>query len=133
MAAISALVAIVGVLIKKEKGSVAVEGDGTVVGNNATVLVDRRQGIGSEFPYSETQRLAEVKGILEVELKNTRVELEYAKKERDKAVKRVERIEAQGNRQDAEQALREMRETGDMTGLQRLLIGLKIGTNTEMP
>ena len=115
VAAIPALVAIVGLFLRKEKGAVAVDGDGTVVGNNATVLVDKRQGIDSEFLYSQNLQLAEAKGGLEIEL-------EQAREERDKAISRVEEIEAQGNRPDAKKVLRELRGTGDMTALQILLI-----------
>jgi len=59
--------------------------------------------------------LAETKGGLETEL-------EHARRERDNAIKRVEELKAQGNRPDAEEALRELRDTGDMAALQTLLI-----------
>lgn len=113
--AILAVVAVAGLFMQEEKGSVAVEGDGAVVGNNATVLIDKRQGIDTEFLFSQTLQLAEAKGALEIGLKQ-------AREERDKAIKRVEELEAQGNRPDAEKALRELRNTGDLTTLQRLLI-----------
>ncbi len=85
------------------------------MGDGATVLVDKRQGIDGELLLSHTLRLAQDKGGLEIEL-------EQAKKERDNAVKRAEELEAQGNRPDAEEALRQLRETGDTAGLQRLLV-----------
>ena len=115
VAAVSALAAVIGLFMQTGKGPVTIVGDGAVVGDGATAVVDKRQGIDSEFLFSQTLQLAEAKGGLEIELAQ-------AREERDKAIKRIEELEAKGNRPDAEKALRELRETGDMTGLQNLLI-----------
>ena len=64
---------------------------------------------------SKAIELAEDKGRAEEQI-------EQLKDELAKAVERIKKLEAEGNRPDAEKALEELRESGDMRRLQELLI-----------
>ena len=64
---------------------------------------------------SKAIELAEDKGRAEEQI-------EQLKDELAKAVERIRKLEAEGNRPDAEKALKELRESGDMMRLQELLI-----------
>jgi len=64
---------------------------------------------------SRAIELAEAKGRAEEQIEQLKTELA-------KAVERIKKLQAEGNRPDAEKALEELRESGDMMRLQELLI-----------
>ncbi|MBA7703212.1 Photosystem I assembly protein Ycf3 [subsurface metagenome] len=92
-----------------------IDGDGTVVGDYAKVTVDKRSGVDAEFILENVIKTAEAKGRAELQV-------EQIKEQLSKAVERIKILEAEGNRPDAEKALEELRESGDMRSLQELLI-----------
>ena len=92
-----------------------INGDGTAIGDNPIVTIDKRQGIDGELVLSKVVEEAEAKGRAEQQI-------EQLKDELAKAVERIRKLEAEGNRPDAEKALEELRESGDMRRLQELLI-----------
>jgi len=92
-----------------------INGDGTAIGDNPIVTIDKRQGIDGELVLSKVVEEAEAKGRAEQQI-------EQLKDGLAKAVERIKKLEAEGNRPDAEKALEELRESGDMRRLQELLI-----------
>ena len=108
-------------LIKKKGGHSQrvdvgrINGNGTAIGDNPVVTIDKRQGIDGELVLSKVIAEAEAKGRAEQQI-------EQLKDELAKAVERIKKLEAEGNRPDAEKALEELRESGDMRRLQELLI-----------
>lgn len=123
-----AIIAAVGVVIKvvlhfwprKEHDSRSVDvgdihGDGTVIGDKASVTIDKRQGIDAKDVLSEVIKEAERKGQADEQINQLRGELA-------KAIERVRQLETQGNRPDVTEALDEVRKTGDTSRLLELLI-----------
>jgi tetratricopeptide (TPR) repeat protein len=92
-----------------------INGDGTAIGNKPVVNIDKRQGIDGGLVLSKAIETAEAKGRAEEQI-------EQLKDELAKAVERMRKLEAAGNRPDAEKALEELRESGEMSRLQELLI-----------
>ena len=92
-----------------------INGDGTAIGENPVVTIDKRRGIDGEIVLSKAFELAEYKGRADEQIEQLKEELE-------KAIERIKKLEAEGNRPDAEKALEELRESGDMMRLQELLI-----------
>jgi len=70
----------------------------------------------------KVMKAAEAKGRAESEKEQFELENEQLKEQLAKAIQRIKKIEAEGNRPDAEKALADARESGDMSGLQRLLL-----------
>ena len=92
-----------------------INGDGTAIGDKPIVTIDKRQGIDGEIVLSKAIEEAEAKGRADEQI-------EQLKDELAKAIERIKKLEAEGNRPDAEKALKELRESGDMRRLQELLI-----------
>ncbi len=98
----------------RDVGIERIEGDGTVIGDGASVAVDRR-GLDSEVLLARIIELAEAKG-------RDAEQMEDLKEDLAKAVERIKRLGAEGNRPDATGALEEVRESGDTARLQEVLI-----------
>ena len=92
-----------------------IDGNGTVIGDHAKVTVDKRIGVDAELILERVIKEAEAKGRAELQE-------EQLKEQLAKAVERIKKLEAEGNRPDAEKALEELRQSGDMKLLQKLLI-----------
>jgi tetratricopeptide (TPR) repeat protein len=104
-----------------EVGIGRVEGDGIVIGDNANVTVDKRPGADAET-WERIIKLAEDKGRAEQKAEYWEQEAEYWRRENAiRGAQRTETLVAGGNRSDAEKALRELRERGDLSSLQELL------------
>jgi len=91
----------------------SITGDGTVIGDNATVTVIKNQGVDPNLLDKLINEAAKGRAIEQTE---------QWKDQLAKAIERIKNIEAEGNRPDAEKALDELRESGDLSGLQALLI-----------
>ena len=108
-------------LIKKKGGNSQrvdvgrINGDDIVIGDKPVVTIDKRRGIDGELVLSKAIEEAEAKGRADEQI-------EQLKEELAKAVERIKKLQAEGNRPDAEKALKELRESGDMMSLQELLI-----------
>lgn len=92
-----------------------IDGDGTVIGDKATVTIDKRREVDGEIILSKVIEEATAKGRAEEQIAQLKDELA-------KAVERIKKLESEGNRPDAEKALEEFRKSRDMTQLQKLLI-----------
>jgi len=90
-------------------------GNGTTIGDKPVVTIDKRQGLDGELVLSKVMEEAEAKGRADEQIAQLKDELA-------RAVERIRKLEAEGNRPDAEKALEELRESGDMKLLQKLLI-----------
>ena len=92
-----------------------INGDGSAIGDKPVVNIDKRQGVDGELVLSKAIEAAEAKGRAEEQI-------EQLKDQLANAVERMRKLEAAGNRPDAEKALEELRESGEMSRLQELLI-----------
>lgn len=92
-----------------------IDGNGTVIGDDAHVTVDKRRGVDAELILERVIKEAEAKG-------RAIEQAEQLKEQLAKAVERGEKIVAEGNRLDAEIVIEKLYESGDMSGLQELLI-----------
>lgn len=91
------------------------EGDGTVIGDDAHVTVDKRRGVDPNLLLDIAIKEAVAKG-------QAIEQAEQLKEQLAKAIDRANKILAEGNRPDAEKALAKARKNGDLSGLQELLI-----------
>ncbi len=91
------------------------EGDGTVIGDDAHVTVDKRRGVDPNLLLDRAIKEAVAKG-------RAIEQAEQLKEQLAKAVERGEKIVAEGNRPDAEIAIEKLYESGDIKLLQKLLI-----------
>jgi len=91
------------------------EGDGTVIGDDAHVTVDKRRGVDPNLLLDRAIKEAVAKG-------RAIEQAEQLKEQLAKAVEWGKKIVAEGNRLDAETAIEKLYESGDMSGLQELLI-----------
>jgi len=92
-----------------------INGDGTAIGDNPIVTIDKRQGIDGELVLLKVMEVAEAKGRADEQIEQLKDDLE-------KAIERIKILEAKGSQPDAEKALEELRKSGDMRRLQNLLI-----------
>jgi tetratricopeptide (TPR) repeat protein len=92
-----------------------IEGDGTVIGDDAHVTVDKRRGVDPNLLLDRAIKEAVAKG-------RAIEQAEQLKEQLAKAVERGEKIVAEGNRPDAEIAIEKLYESGDIKLLQKLLI-----------
>lgn len=92
-----------------------INSDGTAIGDNPIITIDKRQGIDGELVLLKVMEVAEAKGRADEQIEQLKDDLE-------KAIERIKILEAKGSQPDAEKALEELRKNGDMRRLQNLLI-----------
>jgi tetratricopeptide (TPR) repeat protein len=88
-----------------------IRGDGTIIGDVNTVMIDKRNGLDPQLLLQKTLELTRANALLEATLKE----------HEERAIARVQQIEAEGN-SEAKRALEEYRKKGDTAKLLALLL-----------